>query len=104
MKLTDLKFGNVVKLSDGTLCLIHPVKNYSQKNIEEYLLNHKIYDVHFRNLKTGSLTTCLSEYDDDFNQKNDSYCDGFDIMEIYEDYTLKNLLWKREEKKTTNKR
>ena len=100
MKLTDLKFGNVVKLSDGTLCLIHPINNYSQNYIIEHLLYNERADVYFRNLKTGSLTTCLSEYDDDFNQKNDSYCDGFDIIEIYEDYTLKKLLWKRDTEKS----
>lgn len=94
MNIKDLEFGNVVKLRSGNLCLIHPIKDYLEKNIEGYLLNHKIYDVHFRNLKNGSFEATLNEYND---KKNSTCYKSFDIMEIYEDYTLKKLLWKREE-------
>lgn len=100
MKLTDLEFGNVVKLRDGTLCLICPNVYSNLKKISDYLKIYSIDMVCLRSLINGNLKTYLINYNDDFSSKvwycsvDCSYEDE-DIMEIYEDYTLKNLLWKR---------
>lgn len=87
MKLTDLKFGNVVKLRNGDLYLIHPLYGIKEKgpDIGAYTLG----EIQLRSIKKDGfdfrLNVCV-QYKD------------YNIMEVYEDYTLKKLLWKREEK------
>lgn len=80
MKKEDLKCGNVVELRDG--------KRYIQTCIEGYEFIRLDY------IKSNS-TSFLSSttFDDDLKG---SYS-GLDIVKVYEDYTLKKLLWKRKE-------
>lgn len=101
MNIKDLEFGNVVKLRDGTLCLICPSNYSSLKRISDYLVIYPMDMIWLRSITNGNLKTDLSNYNDDLSSKGwyrsvvYTYEDE-DIMEIYEDYTLKNLLWKRE--------
>ena len=98
MKLTDLEFGNVVKLRDGTLCLICPNIYSNLKKISEYLIRNSIDLIELRNIRNGGFEIDLSVYNDDFSAiADDEYSSNEDIIEVYEDYTLKNLLWKRGE-------
>lgn len=87
MKLTDLRFGNVVKLRNGGLYLIHPL--YSMKEDGFDISAFPLDEVQLRSIKKGDfdfrLDVCIRYKD-------------YNIMEVYEDYTLKKLLWKREEK------
>ena len=87
MKLINLKFGNVVKLRNGNLYLIHPL--YSMKEDGFDISAFPLDEIQLRSIKKGDfdfrLDVCVRYKD-------------YNIMEIYEDYTLKNLLWKREEK------
>lgn len=86
MKLTDLKIGNVVKLRNGTLCLIHPL--YSMKEDGFDISAFPLDEIQLRNIKKGGfdfrLDVCIRYKD-------------YNIIEVYEDYTLKKLLWKRGE-------
>lgn len=96
MNIKDLEFGNVVKLRDGTLCLICPNIYYNLKKISEYLIRNSIDLIELRNIRSGGLEIDLSVYNDDFSAiADDEYSSNEDIIEVYEDYTLKNLLWKR---------
>ena len=94
MKLTDLEFGNVVKLRDGTLCLICPSIHSSFKKISDYLKIYSIDMIYPRNITNGNFEIELSNYNDDF----DAITSDEDIIEVYKDYTLQELLWKREKK------
>ena len=84
MKLTDLKFGNVVKLRNGNLYLIHPL--YSMKENGFDISAFPLDEIQLRSIKKDGfdfrLDVCI-QYKD------------YNIMEVYEDYTLKKLLWKR---------
>lgn len=110
MNIKDLEFGNVVKFRDGTLCLIHPIRDYNimfgERRVFIYLKNNPKYDVHLRNIETGKLVvnlydldSGLLDFDYNLNQFKHNYKKGkyFEIMEVYKDYTLQELLWKREE-------
>lgn len=81
MKKEDLNCGNVVELRDG--------KRYIQTCIEGYEFIRLDY------IKSNS-TSFLSSttFDDDLKG---SYS-GLDIIKVYEDYTLKKVLWERKEK------
>lgn len=101
MNIKDLEFGNVVKLRDGTLCLICPNIYSSLKKISDYLVIYPIDMICLRSIINGNLKTDLSNYNDNLSLKGwyrsfDYTYEDEDIMEVYEDYTLKNLLWKRE--------
>lgn len=87
MKLINLKFGNVVKLRNGGLYLIHPL--YSMKEDGFDIGAFPLDEVQLRSIKKGDL---------DFRLDVCIRYKDYNIMEVYEDYTLKNLLWKREEK------
>lgn len=86
MKLVDLKFGNVVKLRNGNLYLIKPLYGIKENgsDIGAYTLN----EIQLRSIKKDGfdfrLGVCV-QYKD------------YNIIEVYEDYTLKKLLWKRGE-------
>ena len=74
MKKSDLKYGNVVELRNG----------------DKYLL----YDDDFIRLTSYGYLP-LDNYHQDFKD-----IDGeveFDIMKVYKDYTLKELLWERKD-------
>ena len=88
MKLTDLKFGNVVKLRNGNLYLIHPL--YSMKEDGFDISAFPLDEIQLRSIKKGDL---------DFRLDVCIRYKDYNIIEVYEDYTLKKLLWKREEKK-----
>ena len=77
MKKSDLEYGNVVELRNGDKYLYNFVTGYK-------LLN---------------LTTCggfLEFYH--FNEDLTNRCNLFDVMKVYKDYTLTELLWERKEK------
>ena len=80
MKKEDLNCGNVVELRDG--------KRYIQTCIEGYEFIRLDY------IKSNS-TSFLSSttFDDDLK----GCYSGLDIIKVYEDYTLKKVLWERKE-------
>lgn len=111
MKITDLKFGNVVKLKNDTLCLIHtPVsldewdKPLSYHLGSIYFLPEAVF---FTNIKTGKVECDLNmfynleEEDYSMNASEDDY-DSFNIVEVYEDFTLQKVLWKRPSKENVS--
>lgn len=79
MKKSDLKYGNVVELRDGTRLI------YSSVCSQQLLIPLD---------GNGSL-----DYEERYNNglKHKKFCD-LDIMKVYKDYTLKELLWERKEK------
>ena len=78
MKKSDLKYGNVVETREGIKYLYHC------KNSDKFL--NLDYD--------GFLW--IRNFDENLNIID---CDnGLDIMKVYKDYTLKELLWERKEK------
>ena len=89
MKKEDLKYGNVVELRNGYLCLLEPTNNHSDLSIKRYL------DVVFRNIKTANSVSCLENYRSSLTNIISS---EYDIIKVYEDYTLQNVLWERKEK------
>lgn len=99
MNIKYLEFGNVVKFRDGTICLIHPVMNYNSmncgQNVVRYLKSLPRDTVYFRDIETGELKSNLSDYDDDLN--NLTSISDRDVMEIYEDYNMQNILWNIED-------
>lgn len=78
MKKEDLKHGNIVELRDGTICIC---------------TNH-----HISNLITlqGIVESDTYFYNEDLTNNVNGMCR--DIVKVYEDYTLQNLLWERKEK------
>lgn len=91
MKKENLKVGNVVELRNGALCLIHPTNNYIDvSDIEN--------DIIFRNLIDGTVETMLRNIDSNLRNKLNFFgSDEYDIVKVYEDYTLKKVLWKCKE-------
>ena len=79
MKKSDLKSGNVVENRKGIKYLYH------YKNSDQFL--NLDYD--------AFLWIC--NFDE--NLKCINYLNEFDIMKVYKDYTCKELLWERKEKK-----
>lgn len=111
MKITDLKFGNVVKLKNDTLCLIHTAgildewdKPLSYHLGSIYFLPEVVF---FTNIKTGKVECDLNmfynleEEDYSMNASEDDY-DSFNIVEVYEDFTLQKVLWKRRSKENVS--
>ena len=76
MKKSDLKYGNVVELRDGTRYLYYSFYDNSLIDLNGY----------FR--------SCLDAYSDELNHK--LRC-GLDIMKVYNNYTCSKLLWERKE-------
>lgn len=91
MNIKDLEFGNVIKLRDGTLCLICPGIYTSLKKISDYLIIYPIDMICPRNITNGNSEIELSNYNDNLS----SMAGDDDIIEVYKDYTLQELLWKR---------
>lgn len=79
MKKSDLRYGNVVETREGIKYLYHC--NNSTK---------------FLNLDYNAI---LWVRDFDENLKSIDDLNEFDIMKVYEDYTCKELIWKRKEPK-----
>ena len=76
MKKSDLEFGNVVELRNGN----------------KYLYHHTTGDK-LLNLITGDSYTGLYVFNEDLT----NCCNIFDIVKVYKDYTLKELIWERKE-------
>ena len=79
MKKSDLEFGNVVETRNGARYLYHCA--ISDKLLHLESLGYVNLDNYNENLK--------------FNNGN---LNEFDIMKVYKDYTLTELLWERKEK------
>lgn len=79
MEKSDLKYGNVVELRDGTRLI------YSSVCSQQLLIPLD---------GNGSL-----DYEERYSNglKHKKFCD-LDIMKIYKDYTCEELLWERKEK------
>ena len=78
MKKSDLKYGNVVETREGIKYLYHCNNSDKFLNLDyDGFLWIRNFDKNFK-------------YIDDLNE--------LDIMEVYKDYTLKELLWERKEK------
>ena len=93
MTKRDLKFGNVVELRNGRLCLIEPTFNHYEGYVKSYLNNGESEDrIHIRNIKNAELECRLNDYREDLTNSLDSYT----IIKVYKDYTLTKLLWERE--------
>ena len=81
MKKSDLKYGNVVETREGIKYLYHCKNSAQLLNLDDDgFLWIRNFD---ENLK----------YIDDLNE--------LDIMKVYKDYTLKELLWERKDPKIT---
>ena len=82
MKKEDLKYGNIVETKDG--------KRYIYLECQK----NDLIDL------DGVHQVDLKNYNDDLTRKNNSKIDrDLDVQKIYEDYTLKKVLWKRPEPK-----
>ena len=79
MKKSDLKYGNVVETREGIKYLYHC------KNSDKFL--NLDYDAFL----------WIRNFDENLKCIND--LNEFDIMKVYKDYTCKELLWERKEKK-----
>lgn len=97
MNIKDLEFGNVVKLRNGTLCLIHPVRGSNHRNLFWYLNLMPRDTVFLRDIETGGFICDFTHYDNDLNIDNEFCRMKYEILEVYKDYTLQELLWKRGE-------
>lgn len=93
--IKKLEFGNIVELRRGDLCLIEPKNNIS--NIGEYF---SLKEIRLRNIKDAVWVSTLDDYEYDFKNRD---FETHDIMKVYEDYTLKNLLWERQEIKLSER-
>lgn len=80
MKRSDLKFGMVVELRDGTRCII---------------VNHLDHTQNIVRLDDGFSQSGLFYYNEDLTN-NVSGCTR-DVVKVYKDYTLQNVLWERKE-------
>ena len=84
MKKSDLEYGNVVETREGIKYLYHC------KNSDKFL-----------NLDYDSFLW-ISNFDENLKCLADLKClvdlNEFDIMKVYKDYTLTELLWERKEK------
>ena len=78
MKKSDLKYGNVVETREGIKYLYHC------KNSDKFL-----------NLEYDAFLW-IRNFDENLKCIND--LNELDIMKVYKDYTLKELLWERKEK------
>lgn len=87
MTKEDLKYGNVVELRNG----------------DKYLVIRKLQrnEMRLKSLDDGVYEIAINEFDSELKYETyiDLCCnDMFDIVKIYKDYTLKDLLWERKEK------
>lgn len=81
MKKEDLKLGNIIETKNG--------KRYIYLECQK----NDLIDL------DGVNQVSLHYYNDDLTRKNDSKIDrDLDVQKIYEDYTLKKVLWERKEK------
>lgn len=83
MKKSDLRYGNVVETRNGIKYLFHSIN--CDKLLELKSLGYVNLDDYNENLKFSNV-----------------YLNEFDIMKIYKDYTLTELLWERKEKPQLN--
>ena len=83
MKKSDLEYGNVVEVRDGTRFL------YQKSKVIEPSMD-------FISLSDGRHWLSLYYLTDDLKARH-SICDACDIMKVYKDYTFKELLWERKE-------
>lgn len=77
MTKNDLKYGNVVELRQGN------------KYLYNIIYKHKLISFN------GMGFINIEGYNNDLSQKEEIY--DFDIIKVYKDYTLKELLWERKE-------
>ena len=82
MKKSDLKYGNVVEVRDGTRFL------YQKSKVIEPSMD-------FISLSNGRDWLSLYYLTDDLEARH-RICDACDIMKVYKDYTCIELLWERE--------
>lgn len=83
MQKKDLEYGNVVETRDGNRYIYI-----------EYFKSDILLDFNGKN------QVSIDYYKENLIRKNCSEIDRFlDIMKVYKDYTLQELLWERKEKK-----
>lgn len=87
MNKSDLKCGYIVEL----------------KNHDRYLVfrNLQCCEMKLKNLDDGVYEIAIKEFDNELKYGTYidlCYSDRFNIMKVYKDYTLKELLWERKEK------
>ena len=83
MKKSDLEYGNIVEVRDGTRFL------YQKSKVIEPSID-------FISLSDGRHWLSLYYLTDDLKARH-RICDACDIMKVYKDYTCKELLWERKE-------
>ena len=83
MKKSDLEYGNVIETRNGS----------------KYLVCHSIPEKAFTSLITGWCIS-LDKYNENLTSVDDYT--KFDIVKVYKDYTLTELLWERKEKPQLN--
>ena len=89
MKKSDLKYGNVVEIRNGSKYL------YIGDNV------NLIFKTDFLRLDREDFDLLVSHYQNDFTYNNRNL-QHLDIMKVYKDYTCKELLWERKEKPQLN--
>ena len=85
MKKSDLKYGNVVEIRNGSKYL------YIGDNV------NLIFKTDFLRLDREDFDLLVSHYQNDFTYNNRNL-QHLDIMKVYKDYTCKELIWERKEK------
>ena len=83
MKKSDLEYGNVVEVRDGTRFL------YQKSKVIEPSMD-------FISLIDGRHWLSLYYLTDDLKARH-RICDACDIMKVYKDYTCTELLWERKD-------
>ena len=84
MTKDDLKYGNVVEIKAGIKYLYTEDKNHNTIIV---------------NLDVTNFDLAINQYHNDLTYDHDNLGHHYlDIMKVYKDYTLKELLWERKEK------
>ena len=92
MEKKDLEFGMIVETREGNKCLLHTRDNYHGST---YCVDYEETDVYLRNIENGIWIGTLDLYTDTLFDKD--FDNEFDIIKVYKDYTLKEVLWERKE-------
>lgn len=88
MNKYDLEHGMVVETKCGyllLLCVISSIEEALGKTRKQTLFV-------FHDLKKGILHGELKNYNDDLTH---NHLDFYDVIKVYKDYTLKEVLWQR---------
>lgn len=86
----DLRFGMIVELRNGKKCLIHGIRNNGYGNPSDF----EGENIYFRNILNAEWETTLDRYSDNLIHVEAS---NWDIIKVYKNYTLQEVIWERKE-------